>query len=121
MGIFALCWILFTEHIINLFNPGEELKEVAIPLLRFTSIFALTESINVICFSAIEGAGDVKFASRLTKFYIWILLLPFSYLPGIYLGIGLWGPWYSLLFAGIIVTVLLFMRIKQGKWKYIVV
>ena len=121
MGIFALCWILFTEHIINLFNPGEKLKEVAIPLLRFTSIFALTESINVVCFSAIEGAGDVKFASRLTKCYIWILLLPFSYLTGIYLGIGLWGPWYSLLFAVIIVTVLLFVRIKQGKWKYIVV
>ena len=77
MGFFAICWILFTEPIINLFNPDEKLKDVAIPLLRFTSIFALMESINVVCFSAIEGAGDVIFASRLTKFYIWILLLPF--------------------------------------------
>ena len=119
MGLFALCWILFTEPIINLFNPDEKLKEIGIPLLRFTSFFALTESINVVCFGAIEGAGDVKFASRLTKFYIWILLLPFSYLTGIYLDIGLWGPWYSLLFAVIITTILLFLRIQQGKWKSI--
>ena len=109
------------KPIISIFSPGDKLKVVAMPLLRFTSIFAFMDSINVICLSAIEGAGDVKFASRLTKFYIWILLLPLSYLTGIYLDIGLWGPWYSLLFAVLIVTILFFLRIKQGKWKYIVV
>ena len=119
MGIFALCWILFTDPIISIFNPDEKLKGIAIPLLRFTSLFALMESINVVWISALEGAGDVKFVSRLFHVYIWILLLPLSYLTGIYIGIGLWGTWNSLLIADIILTFVVSKRIKQGKWKHI--
>lgn len=121
MGGFALCWVLFTDPIISIFTSDSKLKEILIPLLRFTSLFALTESINVVCFSALEGAGDVKFVSRLMHFYVWILFLPLSYFTGIHLGVGLWGPWISILFADIILTVLVFVRLKQGKWKYIVI
>ena len=119
MGTFAISWFIIPDFILSLFTQDSKVKEVGIPLLRFLAIISILDSGNVVCMSTLEGAGDVKFVSRITHIYVWIIYIPLSYLVGIYLGIGLWGAWYSFLFGFLFISIMLFYRIYKGEWQSI--
>jgi len=119
MGTFAISWFIIPDFILSLFTQDSKLKEVGIPLLRFLAIISILDSSNVVCMSTLEGAGDVKFVSRITHVYVWIIYIPLSYLVGIYLGIGLWGAWNSFLFGFLFINSMLYYRIYKGEWQSI--
>ena len=94
---------------------------IAVPLLRFVGVVSIIDAINVVLMSTLDGAGDMKFVSKITLIYVWVIFLSLSYTVGIHLGAGLWGAWYSWLFGFLFLTFMLVFRIYQGKWKSIAV
>ena len=94
----------------------DDLRNVAVVLLRFVAAYCLFDALNVIFASAIRGAGDTRF--------ILIVNLLFSPLPvlGAWLGIARFG--YGLLWCWLMVTAwvcalgLIYMaRFLQGRWR----
>jgi Na+-driven multidrug efflux pump len=68
---------------------------------------------------ALSGAGNTFFPAVVESSLVWFLLLPASYLTGIIMGLGFYGPWLVFPIYLILFALILFWKLKQGDWKYI--
>ena len=119
MGSLALCFIIFPEFILSAFTSDSELLKVAVPLLKFVGLIAFIDAIALVLMCTLDGAGDMKFISKIMLIYVWIIYLPLSYLMGIIFNFGLWGAWFSWLFGFLFLSFMLGLRVYQGNWNTI--
>jgi MATE family multidrug resistance protein len=112
---------LFQSQAALMANEAEMAKAMAaaalVPiLLRFTALYTLFDSMNLIFCFALRGAGDTYFVTGASLAMVW----PIMVLPTIaawYFGWGLYWAWVFAT-AYIIALALVFLfRFRHGKWK----
>ena len=119
MGSIGLIFIIFAEPIIGLFNILEGPEKYAILGLRFCGIFQIFDAICIILYFSMSAGGDVRFPAYTEILMHWIVMVPISWLFGIYLGFGFWGA-LSVFGIQTIATAIIFtLRVNTGKWKKI--
>lgn len=119
MGGFAFLFAIFPKQIISVFSSDPTLLQVAIPLLRFLAVFAIIDGIVLVLTCTLEGAGDMNFIARISLIFIWIIFIPLAYLTGIYLNLGMWGPWISWMLGFLYLMFMLINRTIKGYWRTI--
>ena len=119
MGFVGLIFILFPYTIINIFNIINEPTNLAANGLRFIGIFQIFDAICIVLFFSMSAGGDIKYPVYVEILMHWLIMVPFSWLFGIYLGYGFWGA--LSVFAGqVVFTAIIFIfRIQSGKWEKI--
>ncbi|MAX10413.1 MAG: hypothetical protein CMG13_06155 [Candidatus Marinimicrobia bacterium] len=120
MGFVGLVFILFPYNVINIFNIGlEEATPLAANGLRFVGIFQIFDAICIVLFFSMSAGGDIKYPVYIEILMHWLIMVPLSWLFGIYLGYGFWGA--ISVFAGqVVFTAIIFIfRIQSGKWEKI--
>ena len=66
-----------------------------------------------------SAGGDIKYPVYVEILMHWLIMVPFSWLFGIYLGYGFWGA-LSVFAAQVVFTAIVFvLRIRTGKWEKI--
>ena len=123
MLIFGAAYTLFPELLIAPYAAKADAAEFAsihdtvVILLRFVAIYSFFDAMAIVFGSAIRGAGDTRFAMRVSLLSAGTLLVAPTYLVWKYHSPNLFWSW---MFCSIYVVVLGFVylaRFQQGKWR----
>jgi len=124
MCLVALLFVLAPEWLLDFFRSRKPeagdfapIMETGVILLRFVAVYTLVDGLAIIYSGAIKGAGD-------TRFVMWamglcalvVMILPV--VIGIeYLGFGLYAAWSCIIAYIGILSLVMWLRFRQGKWK----
>jgi multidrug resistance protein, MATE family len=107
--LFMLCCRLLPLMYIN--DPA--VIDVAAGLIIIAGFFQLFDGTQVVGLGILRGLSDVKMPTIITFLAYWVLGLPLGYILGIYLGYGIEGIWWGLLFGLLVASMLLFLRFQH--------
>jgi len=124
MGLVALAFILVPEWLLDLFrsrdfSPAEfgPILEAGVVLLRFIAVYTLFDALGIVYSGAIKGAGDTRFVMwSLGLTALLILVLP-TYISMEFLDAGLYAAWTFITLYISSLSLVLWLRYRQGKWK----
>ncbi len=119
MSSMGLIFICFPHYILPLFTSDSEVIITGINILRFLGLLQFIDAIAITLWFALSGAGDTKFTALMGIIASWVIFVPLSYLLGIILEFGVWGPWLAFSAYLIFEVIVIIFRFKQGKWKHI--
>jgi multidrug resistance protein, MATE family len=122
MCLVAATYILVPGWLVSAFeneNDRAKFEEVAaiVPsLLVYVAIYSLADSVNVTFASALRGAGDTRFVTKLTFALAWPIMVIPTYLV-VQMGGSIYWAW-AFATAYICAMALCFSwRFRMGKWK----
>jgi len=119
MSTMGLVFIIFPNYIIPIFTSEREIIDVGINILRFVGVLQFIDAIAITLWFALSGAGDTKFSAVMGVIGSWMIFIPLSYLFGITLKLGIWGPWIAFSIYLLFQVIVIIFRFNQGKWKHI--
>ena len=119
MGFVGLIFILFPYTVINIFNSIKEATPQAASGLRFIGIFQIFDAICIVLFFSMSAGGDIKYPVYVEILMHWLIMVPCSWLFGIYLGFGFWGSLSVFVFQVVFTAIIFIFRVRTGKWEKI--
>lgn len=100
----------------QLFTGNQEIIALTKRLFLFSIFLELGRATNIIVISSLNATGDVRFPFICGIIVMWIVSLPFSYLLGVYAGLGLVGVWLAYIIDEGLRAVLMFRRWRSRVW-----
>jgi MATE family multidrug resistance protein len=120
-GVCALLFVAAPGPIVNSFrdpdaNRWAVVSELVPVLLRFVALYCAFESVTMMVSAALRGAGDTRFVSLATLVAVWSVMV----IPTVLsrrAGHGLLMPWGFATAYVILLSLILFARFRQGRWR----
>ena len=119
MGTMGLIFFVFPELILSFFTNDPGVIRFGVFGLRVLGVIQVVDAIAITLWMTLSGAGNTFFPAVVESMLVWFLLLPASYLTGIMMGFGFYGPWLIFPIYLILESAILLWKIKQGDWKHI--
>ena len=119
MGTMGLIFFVFPELILSFFTNDPGVIRFGVFGLRVLGVIQVVDAIAITLWMTLSGAGNTFFPAVVESLLVWFLLLPASYLTGIMMGFGFYGPWLIFPIYLILESAILLWKIKQGDWKHI--
>lgn len=115
---FSLSLIIFllAEPIMQLFTPNPQVIALTKKLFMLSILLELGRATNIILISSLNATGDVRFPFICGIIVMWIVSLPFSYLLGVYIGMGLVGVWLAYIIDEGLRAMLMYRRWRSRVW-----
>lgn len=115
---FSLSLIIFllAEPIMQLFTPNPQVVALTKKLFMLSILLELGRATNIIVISSLNATGDVRFPFICGIIVMWIVSLPFSYLLGVYIGMGLVGVWLAYIIDEGLRAMLMYRRWHSRVW-----
>ena len=115
--VVALIMSIFAHKLVAMYHLSPESSEIAINLVYLHSIFVCilwpaAFSIN----GAFRAASDVKFSMVVSVATMWICRVGLSFVFGKYMGMGIYGVWYAMIFHWFIRALIFGTRFIRGTW-----
>ncbi|MCX7044424.1 MAG: MATE family efflux transporter [Candidatus Sumerlaeota bacterium] len=121
MTVIALLFALAPEPFlwVLLRNKSEfgAAAPMAAMLMRFVALYSLFDSVGIIYSSAIKGAGDTRFAMRITLILSFLGLVLPSYLTCVVWKLPIQAAWTSATIYIIVVSMAFYWRYRAGYWE----
>ncbi len=118
-----LAYIFIPNVFIYPFSKGseaeiiEQIRPIAINLLRFVALYSLFDPLNIVFASAIKGAGDTAFVMKLLIITsVFVLAIPMYLITSVF-KMGLYAGWCVMLVYAVVLATSFYLRYKTGKWK----
>ncbi len=113
----ALVMCIFADGLVSLYNLSGESSEIAIKLIYLHSIFVCilwpaAFSLN----GVFRAASDVKFSMVVSVVTMWVCRVGLSFVFGKYMGMGIYGVWYAMIFHWLIRAIIFGTRFIRGTW-----
>lgn len=122
MTAVALGYVLFPVPLMSIFQTQEETAQwdavaAIVPvLLRFVAVYCLFDSLNLIFSFALRGAGDTRFVTLAALALSWPLMVVPTWLSW-YFNWGLYWAWSFASLYIIVLSFVLLLRFRGGRWK----
>ncbi|MHB0958421.1 MAG: MATE family efflux transporter [Pirellulaceae bacterium] len=97
-------------------SSGEEIRGIAIVLLRYVAAYNLFDALNMIFVHAIKGAGDTRFVF-LTSLWMGALLAVGTWVAMEYFEAGLHGCWGLITVWVWMLGLIYLLRFLRGPWR----
>jgi MATE family multidrug resistance protein len=123
MGTIALLYVLAPRLFLAPFGlyaaPGtyDQIRELAVVLLRFVALYSLFDVLNIVFASALKGAGDTRFVMYLIAALSTGLLVVPSYVAIEVLGAGVVASWGIGTTYVSVLGIAMYLRYRAGTWK----
>ena len=123
MLVLAILYVTIPDIFIKPFSfradPSEfeNIRHIAVILLRFVAFYSLFDGMNVIFASALRGAGDTRFIMMAVGFISVLVLIVPSVVFIVLLQKGIYAAWTIATIYVISLAMMFFTRFQQGKWK----
>lgn len=112
----TLAMILTRDGIAGIFSDDPETQRL-IAILIIASLFLESgRALNLIVIAALKGAGDVVFPVQVGIVAMWGVGVLFSYLFGIYWGLGVVGVWIAVGLDEWVRGIIMIFRWQSEKW-----
>ncbi|MCL2485248.1 MAG: MATE family efflux transporter [Endomicrobia bacterium] len=123
IAVVILAFVLIPGVFIYPFSQGSEalimdqVKPMAVNLLRFVALYSIFDPLNIIFSSAIKGAGDTAFVMKLLVVSsIFVAAIPVYFIVIVF-NLGLYAGWSVLVVYVLVLATAFYLRYKSGKWK----
>jgi putative MATE family efflux protein len=118
-GFVALCYLLFSESLVRLFNDDPIVVSLGKRIILLAALFQLFDGVQIVVSGALRGAGDTKVPMLLALGGGWFLFLPLAYVFGSLLHGGVVGAWTGATIYVVFLGAGMFLRLKTDRWKRI--
>jgi len=116
MGSMGLIFIIFPYNILKFFSSNYSVIETGIPLLQILGIFQIFDAMCQTFWFALNGAGDTKFPALSQMICMWGIFIPLSWISATFFNLRLEFLWSYFIVYLMLLTIILYLRIKSGKW-----
>jgi putative efflux protein, MATE family len=124
--ILDAAFVFFPRELLSLFRPQdlspehfEAVRETGVVLLRLVAVYCLFDSVGIIQYGSLRGAGDTRFIMlTILGCSALILVLP-TWLMVRVLGWGLYPAWACVLIYIAVLAVIMRIRFLRGAWRKI--
>ncbi|MBN1515590.1 MATE family efflux transporter [Candidatus Sumerlaeota bacterium] len=125
MAAISVAYVLVPLLFILPFRPAdpeeilhfEQIKPLAIILLRYVAVYSLFDTLNIIFSSALKGAGDTRFVMNTSLVCGWLLLVTPTYCVIHFEIGGLYMVWLFLALNVVTLGFCFFLRFIRGPWR----
>ena len=118
MGAMGILFILFPDNILRFFSSNYIVIETGIILLQILGIFQIFDAMCQTLWFSLNGAGDTKFPAISQIVCMWGVFIPLSWISVVFLNLNLAFLWSYFILYLILLTIILYLRIRSGKWLY---
>ena len=118
MGAMGILFILFPDSILRFFSSNYIVIETGIILLQILGIFQIFDAMCQTLWFSLNGAGDTKYPAISQIICMWGVFIPLSWISVEFFNCNLALLWAYFILYLILLTIILFLRIKSGKWLY---
>ena len=115
----AVLFFFFGAQIVSLYTQDPEIIKSASTILKVIAFVQPFQSSQLIIAGGLRGAGDTVWTLVATFVGVLILRVLFAYLFVNVLGMGLIGAWIAMFVDQFARWVVIYIRFRTGKWKYI--
>ena len=122
MATMGVMFIVFRRGLIGLFCHGEAAAGIVAmgsTMLIFGAIFQAFDSVAIICYGALKGAGDTLFPMCTSVACGWLVFLPLAYGLTHTLKLGVAGAWLGVTVHVALLAGINFWRFSSGAWRKI--
>jgi putative MATE family efflux protein len=116
-GVLLGLTVLLAGPIFSLFTQDADTIAAGVHALRILVIARFFFTLGVVFDAALSGAGDTVSPMVINIIALWLIQLPFIWLFSGWLGWGVDGIWWAIVFTMIAQTALLAARFRQGRWQ----
>ena len=124
MFLVALLFVLAPVWLLDLFRPRQmtvadfaTIVGTGVILLRFVAVYTLVDGLVIIYSGAIKGAGDTRFVMWSMGLCALVVMILPVYFGIEYFGFGLYSAWACITLYIVILSLVMWLRFRQGKWK----
>ncbi len=117
MVVLALVFMCVPGHIIGLFTDTPGVVAEGSKALIIYSLALVFEGVGIVASQSLFGAGYTKYVMFVDVSLHWLVFVPLSYVLGVVAGLGIVGLWLSADIYVFLLSTLMFIGLKRGKWK----
>jgi len=117
MGAMGLIFFFFSRQVVSFFTTDPEVIDLAARCLQIVAISQPATAASMVFAGSLRGAGDTRYVMVNTFIGTYGVRLLFSYIIGVYLGVGLTGVWVAMAADVILRSGLNYNRFRRGRWK----
>lgn len=118
-GAIGVIFFLFGSFIARLYSTDSVIIHEAARILKVAAVVQPFQAAQLIITGGLRGAGDTIWTLIAIFVSVLIIRVGLAYLFIYRLGIGLIGAWYAILVDQLVRWILIKLRFRTGKWKYI--
>jgi multidrug resistance protein, MATE family len=111
--------ILFTRPIVAVITQSAAVRAAAVFPMRIMGIVTPLISVAMILSEALFGAGNPRFVASAQRLLVFGILVPWAYVLGITLHLGLHGIWMAACVYFVLAAATMSYKFWQGSWKTI--
>lgn len=118
VGIISFVIFLTAGPLVNIYNLSDEAKTIAKQLVMLHSVCCVLfwpQSFTLP--NMLRASNDAKFTMTISIISMWIFRIGFSYLLGLYFGLGVFGVWVAMIIDWVFRGSIFIVRFFSGKWK----
>lgn len=113
----SIVFILFRHSMLKIFTSNPEIIKLGATLLVIDLFVEIGRVANLVIIGAFKAAGDVNYPVLVGILSMWLISTLGAYVLGIHFGLGLVGIWIAMASDEMFRGLLMFRRLKNGKWK----
>lgn len=113
----SLLFIFFRHSLLKIFTSNPEIIKLGATLLVIDLFVEIGRVANLVIIGAFKAAGDVNYPVVVGIFSMWLISTLGAYVLGVHLGFGLVGIWIAMAADEMFRGLLMFRRLRNGKWK----
>jgi len=117
MGMMGLIFLVGGGLIATGFNRDPQVVRVARRLFVWAAAFQMFDATGMVSGGILRGAGDTRYPMVASVLCAWLVFVPLIWLLGRRLGWGVDGSWAGATIYIIVVGLVLFARVRSGRWK----
>lgn len=111
--------VLFPNQILSIFLTEQAVIDLTRLSLQLAAASLAIESVGIVLFNTINGAGDTSSTMKVSFALQWLLFLPAAWLVGPYLGMGLTAIWVGHIIYRMLLTAAMVYMWQSKKWAVI--
>ncbi len=111
--------IIFGPQIMRLFSTDPTIDTVGTAALRVIALSQPLQALGQVMAGSLRGAGDTRFPMYATGLAVWLIRVPFGWLFGVVLNMGLPGVYISNVMDSGARALANYLRFRAGRWQKI--
>lgn len=109
--------VIFKVQIMDFFTHNEKILSASLKVFPFMILLEVGRVFNIVIINSLHAAGDIKFPMFMGIIFVFIVAVPFSYIFGINLGMGLVGIWIANAMDEWCRAIAMLIRWRSKKWE----
>src|SRR3989338_2055285 len=117
MLVTGLVFLLVPMPLVSLFDKDVEVLKLSCEILMLVGCYQVLSAFSLVTSGALNGTGDTKFTMLVLILSTWFVMVPSAYYFGVFLQMGVFGMWLSLIAHESVLVLATQWRFHSDGWK----